>query len=185
MNFRIVLPHNISINSFFLKQFNAHSAANIPLHIAVSIPAPLIGSTSEAASPQSIKRYPDIGLFVPPKGNLAPVVLFSGFAFLNNGEIIGSFSIISENASFTCLGCFLFGWITYKLYNFGKRKDTTTLKDWILIFFWSIFTHPLLDTFTPSGYAFSITTLNIISEASYSLDSCSYSFFSSSLSSIW
>ena len=52
---------------------------------------------------------------------------------------------------FAILGCFLFGWITYKLYNFGKRKDTTTLKDWILLFFWAIFTHPILDSFTPYG----------------------------------
>ena len=52
---------------------------------------------------------------------------------------------------FSVLGCFLFGWITYKLYNSGKRKDTTTLKNWILLFFWSIFTHPILDCFTPYG----------------------------------
>ena len=52
---------------------------------------------------------------------------------------------------FAILGCFLFGWITYKLYNFGKRKDMTTLKDWVLLFFWAIFTHPILDSFTPYG----------------------------------
>ncbi|KOY52168.1 metal-dependent hydrolase [Polaribacter dokdonensis] len=52
---------------------------------------------------------------------------------------------------FALLGCFLFGWLTYKLYNTGKRKETTVLKDWILLFFWAIFTHPILDCFTPYG----------------------------------
>ncbi len=52
---------------------------------------------------------------------------------------------------FSVLGAFLFGWIVCKFYNFGKRKDSTTLKDWILLFFWSLFTHPILDCFTPYG----------------------------------
>ncbi|PQJ79378.1 metal-dependent hydrolase [Polaribacter porphyrae] len=52
---------------------------------------------------------------------------------------------------FAIVGCFLFGWITHKLYNTRKRKNTTTLKDWSWLFFWSIFTHPLLDCFTPYG----------------------------------
>ena len=52
---------------------------------------------------------------------------------------------------FAVLGCFVFGWITHKLYNTGKRKATTTQKNWIWLFFWSIFTHPLLDCFTPYG----------------------------------
>ena len=52
---------------------------------------------------------------------------------------------------FAVLACFTFGWLTYKLYNSNKRKGTTTQKDWILLFFWSIFTHPILDCFTPYG----------------------------------
>ena len=52
---------------------------------------------------------------------------------------------------FAILGCFLFGWIAYRLYNSGKRKNTTTQKDWTWLFFWSIFTHPILDAFTPYG----------------------------------
>jgi len=52
---------------------------------------------------------------------------------------------------FSVLGAFLFGWLVYKLYNFGKRKNTTTQKDWILLFFWALFTHPILDSFTPYG----------------------------------
>ncbi|WP_439132761.1 metal-dependent hydrolase, partial [Polaribacter sp.] len=52
---------------------------------------------------------------------------------------------------FAVLGCFVFGWITHKLYNTKKRTGTTHLKDWIFLFFWAIFTHPLLDCFTPYG----------------------------------
>jgi inner membrane protein len=52
---------------------------------------------------------------------------------------------------FAILGAFLFGWIIYKLYNTGNRKETTTQKNWIWFFFWAIFTHPLLDCFTPYG----------------------------------
>ncbi|WP_452224612.1 metal-dependent hydrolase [Lacinutrix chionoecetis] len=52
---------------------------------------------------------------------------------------------------FSVLAAFLFGWLFYKLYNTGKRKETTRLKHWILLFFWALFTHPILDSFTPYG----------------------------------
>ncbi|MDO5971011.1 metal-dependent hydrolase [Flavivirga aquimarina] len=52
---------------------------------------------------------------------------------------------------FSVLAAFLFGWLFYKLYNSGKRLHTTTKNDWIKLFFWSLFTHPILDCFTPYG----------------------------------
>lgn len=52
---------------------------------------------------------------------------------------------------FSVLAAFVLGWGIHKLYNTGKRIDTTTQKDWILLFFWSLFTHPILDCFTPYG----------------------------------
>ena len=52
---------------------------------------------------------------------------------------------------FSVLAAFLLGWLVHKLYNSGKRKHTTTQKDWIKLFFWSLFTHPILDCFTPYG----------------------------------
>ncbi|CAL2106947.1 inner membrane protein [Tenacibaculum sp. 190524A02b] len=52
---------------------------------------------------------------------------------------------------FAFLGAFAFGWLTFKLYDTGKRVGTSTLKDWIFLFFLSIFTHPILDSFTPYG----------------------------------
>ena len=39
----------------------------------------------------------------------------------------------------------LIGWLVFKLYNTGNRWNTTTQKDWFLLFFWSLFTHPILD----------------------------------------
>ncbi len=81
---------------------------------------------------------------------------------------------------FTILGTFLFGWLTHKIYEklkkvkilrifftfFNKfwltgfifklyvkysREPFTLKKDWIWLFFLSLFTHPLLDAFTPYG----------------------------------
>lgn len=52
---------------------------------------------------------------------------------------------------FSILAAFFFGWLFYKLYNTRKRLNTTTLTDWISLSFWSLFTHPLLDCFTPYG----------------------------------
>ncbi|GAB5562994.1 MAG: metal-dependent hydrolase [Winogradskyella sp.] len=52
---------------------------------------------------------------------------------------------------FSILGAFLFGWLTFKLYDKGKRRGSTTQKDWILLFFWSLLTHMFLDSFTPYG----------------------------------
>ena len=52
---------------------------------------------------------------------------------------------------FAILGSFLFGWLTHKCYDTGKREGTTTYKNWIWLFFLSIGTHPILDSFTPYG----------------------------------
>ena len=52
---------------------------------------------------------------------------------------------------FTVLAAFIFGWLVHKLYNSGERLYSTTQKDWIRLFFWSLFTHPILDCFTPYG----------------------------------
>jgi len=52
---------------------------------------------------------------------------------------------------FSILGAFLFGWLSYKLYNRGIRLHTTNGSDWVKLFFWALFTHILLDSFTPYG----------------------------------
>jgi len=52
---------------------------------------------------------------------------------------------------FALIASLVIGFIVFELYNSGKRKGTTTIKDWIWLFFLSIFTHPILDSFTPYG----------------------------------
>ncbi|WP_299224171.1 metal-dependent hydrolase [uncultured Psychroserpens sp.] len=52
---------------------------------------------------------------------------------------------------FSIFAAFLLGWLIHRLYNSGSRLNSTTQKDWILLFFWTLFTHPILDCFTPYG----------------------------------
>jgi len=52
---------------------------------------------------------------------------------------------------FAILAAVALGYLVYWLYNSGKRIGSTTRKDWVWLFFLSIFTHPLLDSFTPYG----------------------------------
>lgn len=52
---------------------------------------------------------------------------------------------------FSILAAFLLGWLCYKFYNSGKRFGTTTKSDWVKLYFWSLFTHSILDSFTPYG----------------------------------
>ncbi|MDO1500918.1 metal-dependent hydrolase [Winogradskyella maritima] len=52
---------------------------------------------------------------------------------------------------FAIMGTFVFGYLAFKLYDTGKRKGTTALKDWRWLFFWALLTHPILDCFTPYG----------------------------------
>ncbi len=45
-------------------------------------------------------------------------------------------------------------WLTKFLHRAFRRYQNemkTTSRDWILLFFWSLFTHPILDAFTPYG----------------------------------
>ncbi|MFL1012693.1 metal-dependent hydrolase [Flavisericum labens] len=52
---------------------------------------------------------------------------------------------------FAVLAAFILGWGIFKLYDSGKRFGATTKWDWISLFFWSLFTHLILDCFTPYG----------------------------------
>jgi inner membrane protein len=44
-----------------------------------------------------------------------------------------------------------FGMLVFWIYNRGKRFGMTTQKEWMWLFFASIFTHPILDSFTAYG----------------------------------
>ena len=91
-------------------------------------------------------------LFGAIGGTIPDLDVFIGrFLYSNEIQAMAFHRGFMHSILFAVLGCFFFGWTVYNLYNSGKRTNTTTLKDWILLFFWAIFTHPLLDCFTPYG----------------------------------
>jgi inner membrane protein len=91
-------------------------------------------------------------LFGAIGGTIPDLDVFIGRWLYNNEiEAMAFHRGFMHSILFAVLGAFLFGWITHKLYSTRIRKETTTLKNWILLFFWAIFTHPILDCFTPYG----------------------------------
>ena len=52
---------------------------------------------------------------------------------------------------FAILAAIGFGMLVFWIYNRGKRYGMTTQKEWMWLFFASIFTHPILDSFTAYG----------------------------------
>ena len=91
-------------------------------------------------------------LFGAIGGTIPDLDVFIGrFFYANEIQIMAFHRGFMHSFLFAILGCFVFGWITFKLYNSGKRIGTTTQNDWVQLFFWSIFTHPILDSFTPYG----------------------------------
>lgn len=91
-------------------------------------------------------------LFGAIGGTIPDLDVFIGkWLFNNEIQAMAFHRGFMHSILFAVLGCFLFGWITYKLYNTGARKETTTIKNWIWLFFLSILTHPILDCFTPYG----------------------------------
>lgn len=91
-------------------------------------------------------------LFGAIGGTIPDLDVFIGKLLYNNEiQAMAFHRGFMHSILFAVLGAFLFGWITYQLYNTGVRKETTTIKNWIWLFFLSIFTHPILDCFTPYG----------------------------------
>ncbi len=91
-------------------------------------------------------------LFGAIGGTIPDMDVFLGPAlFANEIQAMAFHRGFTHSLLFAVLGAFFFGWLVYKLYDKGKRKGSTTQKDWILLFFWALFTHPLLDSFTPYG----------------------------------
>ena len=79
-------------------------------------------------------------------------VLIGSLYYSNEIDSLAFHRGFMHSIVFAILGAFIFGFISSKIYDYGqKRKGTTNLKDWICLFFLSIFTHPILDSFTPYG----------------------------------
>lgn len=78
-------------------------------------------------------------------------VLVGGWLYGNEIDAMLFHRGFMHSILFTVLAALILGWLVYKLYNTGSRFNITSQKNWILLFFWSLFTHPILDCFTPYG----------------------------------
>ncbi len=91
-------------------------------------------------------------LFGAIGGTIPDLDVFVGrWIYSNEIDIMAFHRGFMHSILFSILAAFLLGWFVFKLYDSGKRKHSTILKDWIGLFFLSIFTHPILDCFTPYG----------------------------------
>lgn len=91
-------------------------------------------------------------LFGAIGGTIPDLDVFIGSLLYNNEIDVMLFHRgFMHSIFFAILAALVIGWVTHKLYNTGKRLNTTTQKDWISLFFWSLLTHPILDCFTPYG----------------------------------
>jgi inner membrane protein len=91
-------------------------------------------------------------LFGAIGGTIPDLDVFLGRLFYTNEiDIILFHRGFMHSILFSVLAAFALGWLGHKLYNSGNRLHSTTQKDWIQLFFLSLFTHPLLDCFTPYG----------------------------------
>ena len=91
-------------------------------------------------------------LFGAIGGTIPDLDVFIGKLLFNNEIDITAFH---RGFMHSFLFAFLFtpiiALVVYKFYNTYKRKHQTNYKDWLLLFFFSILTHPILDSFTPYG----------------------------------
>lgn len=91
-------------------------------------------------------------LFGAIAGTIPDLDVFIGKLLYNNQiQAMAFHRGFMHSIVFAVLAALFFGWLVYTLYNTKKRRNSTTVKDWMLLFFWAIFTHPLLDCFTPYG----------------------------------
>jgi len=91
-------------------------------------------------------------LFGAIGGTIPDLDVFVGrWIYDNEIDIMAFHRGFMHSILFTVLGAFVFGWLVFILYNRGRRKGATTQKNWIWLFFWSLFTHTILDSFTPYG----------------------------------
>ena len=91
-------------------------------------------------------------LFGAIGGTIPDLDVFVGrWIYSNEIDIMAFHRGFMHSIVFATLTAFIFGWLVHKLYNLGKRKNSTTQKDWVWLFFLSLVTHPILDCFTPYG----------------------------------
>lgn len=91
-------------------------------------------------------------LFGAIGGTIPDLDVFVGrWIYSNEIDIMAFHRGFMHSILFSILAAIFIGWFVFRFYDSGKRKHETTLKDWIWLFFFSLFTHPILDSFTPYG----------------------------------
>ena len=92
-------------------------------------------------------------LFGAIGGTIPDLDVFLGNIFYSNAiDSMAFHRGFMHSIVFAFIASYFLGLFIHKLYNTGKRIDNlTTRKDWTLLFFLAIFTHPILDSFTPYG----------------------------------
>ena len=85
-------------------------------------------------------------------GTIPDLDVFVGRVIFNNEiDIMAFHRGFMHSFLFALMGAFVFGWLFYKIYDRGKRKNITCNKDWYWLFLFAFITHSLLDCFTPYG----------------------------------
>ena len=91
-------------------------------------------------------------LFGAIGGTIPDMDVFVGKLFFKNQiDAMAFHRGFMHSFLFAILAAVGFGMLVFWIYNRGKRYGMTTKKDWIWLFFASIFTHPILDSFTAYG----------------------------------
>jgi len=91
-------------------------------------------------------------LFGAIGGTIPDLDVFLGSLFYSNSiDQLAFHRGIMHSLVFAVIASMVLGFITFEAYNTKKRKHSSSLKDWMLLFFFSIATHPILDCFTPYG----------------------------------
>jgi inner membrane protein len=91
-------------------------------------------------------------LFGAIGGTIPDLDVFIGrLLYANEIEIMAFHRGFMHSILFSILASIILGWVVFKLYDTGRRLNTTKKKDWIWLFFLALFTHPILDAFTPYG----------------------------------
>ena len=85
-------------------------------------------------------------------GTLPDLDVFVGkWLFHNEIQSMAFHRGFMHSIAFAILGSYVLGYFLFWCYNRNSRLGTTTRKDWVKLFFWAIFTHPILDSFTAYG----------------------------------
>ena len=85
-------------------------------------------------------------------GTLPDLDVFVGKWFYSNEiQAMAFHRGFMHSIPFAAISSILLGYFLFWSFDRGSRKGLTTRKNWISLFFWSIFTHPILDCFTAYG----------------------------------